>query len=303
MYYCGWDGGGSKTEVCITDPNGSIIAEAKFGAINPNGATVESVNETVENCIAFMKAVMSDINKCRGLVIGLAGISNKNTSIIVENAIRNSGYKGNLKLLGDQEIALSGAIKNQGAILIAGTGSICLCRNEKGQIFRCGGYGHLIDDEGSGYAIGRDIIRAVAYASDGRSEETALKALVFDFLKMSSLPHLITWLYSDTTSKKDVASLTPLLIDALNKGDKISIDIAQKASEELSSLVISAFRNANITTGEIALMGSIFKYYDYIKTETIKILEKELPFVQIIEPNLKASQSAAKMAKEIKNTL
>lgn len=299
MYYCGWDGGGSKTEICITDLRGSVIAEKAFGALNPNGATFEIVNETIKNCIAFMKSVMTDLNNCRGLVVGLAGISNKNTATTVENIIRNCGYTGNLKLIGDHEIALSGAIENQGAILIAGTGSICLCRNENGEIFRCGGYGHLIDDEGSGYAIGRDIVKAVAYATDSRSEETALTDLVFSRLKISNLSELITWLYSETTTKKDVASLAPLLIDALQKNDNVAVNIARKCAEELSFLAISAFKKANISNGDIALMGSIFKYYDCIKAETIKILEKELPDVQIIEPKLKASQGAAKLAKEI----
>ena len=299
MYYCGWDGGGSKTEVCITDLQGSVIAEKAFGALNPNGATFEIVNETIKNCIAFMKSVMTDLNNCKGLVVGLAGISNKNTTTTIESIIRNCGYTGKLKLIGDHEIALAGAIENQGAILIAGTGSICLCRNENGEIFRCGGYGHLIDDEGSGYAIGRDIIKSVIYSLDGREQKTELSELVFNHLKMSDHNGLISWLYSEATTKKDIASLAPLLIAALQKNDNVALNIARKCAEELSFLAISAFKKANIVNGDIALIGSIFKYYDYIKFETIKLLEKELPDIQIIEPKLKPSQGAAKLAKEI----
>ena len=301
MYYCGWDGGGSKTEVCIINEQNKIVAEAIFGALNPNGTTIEIVNETIKNCITFMKSVMTDLSCCKGLVIGLAGISNKNTATTVENIIRSFGYTGNLKLVGDHEIALAGSIKNHGGILIAGTGSICLCRNENGEIFRCGGYGHLIDDEGSGYAIGRNIVKAVAYASDGRGEKTILKELVFHHLNISDINSLITWLYSENTTKKDVASLTPLLINALNKGDSVAVSIARKSAEDLAFLLISAFKKADITNGKIALMGSIFKYYDYIKSETIKILKKELPDIQIIEPSLNASLGAANLAKEIFN--
>ena len=301
MYYCGWDGGGSKTEVSVTNQNGDIIAEATFGALNSNGTTIEIINETIEKAIAFMKSVMTDLNNCKALVIGLAGISNKNTATTVENSIRNFGYNGNLNLMGDHEIALAGAIKKQGAILIAGTGSICLCRNETGEIFRCGGYGHIIDDEGSGYAIGRDIIKAVTKALDGRGEKTVLTELVYNYLKITDLNSLISWIYSESTSKKDIAALAPLLMDALNKGDLIAINIAQNASEELARLLISAFKKADISNGEIALMGSIFKYYEYIRAKTIKFIEKELPDAQIIEPHLKASQGAAKLAKEIFN--
>lgn len=302
MYYCGWDGGGSKTKVCIIDQQGSIIAEAAFGALNPNGTTIEIINATIENCITFMKSVMTDLNNCKALVIGLAGISNKNTATMVENIIRNCGYAGKLKLVGDHEIALAGAIENQGAVLIAGTGSICLCCNEKGEVFRCGGYGHIIDDEGSGYAIGRDIVKAITYSFDDRGSQTILTELVFNYLNITDINSIITWLYSENTTKKEIASLTPLLIEALNKDDAVAINIAQKAAKELALLVISVFKKADITNGEIALMGSIFKHYDYIKAETIKILNKELPDGVIIEPKLTASQGAAKLAKEIFNT-
>lgn len=301
MFYCGWDGGGSKTEVCIINEQNTVVAEETFGSLNPNGTSVEAISATINECLDFMKAVMNDLNNCKGLVVGLAGISNKTTTITVENIIRSYGYTGNLKLVGDQEIALAGTIENQGAVLIAGTGSICLCRNGNGKIFRCGGYGHIIDDEGSGYALGRDIIKAITKALDGRGEKTILTELVYNYLKMTDLNSLITWLYSDTTTKKDIASLAPLLIDGLNKGDTVAIAIARKSAEELAFLLISAFKKADITNGEIALMGSIFRYYDYIKSLTIDIIKKELPEVQIIEPLHKASQGAATLAKEIFN--
>ncbi len=299
MYYCGWDGGGSKTEICIIDEQCTVVAEAIFGPLNPNGASVENIITTIKSCINFMKSVMTDLNNCKGLVVGLAGISNKNTATTIENIIRNCGYTGKLKFLGDHEIALEGAIDGQGAILIAGTGSVCLCRDEKGQIFRCGGYGHIIDDEGSGYAISRDILKAVIYAFDGRNKKTILTEMVFNQLKISDPDSLISWLYSESTYKKDIAALAPLLIEAINKGDQAAINIAQKAAEELAFLVISAFKNANISYGEIALMGSIFKYFNYIKKLTIDILIRELPHIHITEPHHKASKGAANLAKEI----
>jgi N-acetylmuramic acid 6-phosphate etherase len=50
-------------------------------------------------------------------------------------------------------------------VLIAGTGSVAMrytiqpISNEPTRVARCGGWGHLLGDEGGGYAIGRQAIR------------------------------------------------------------------------------------------------------------------------------------------------
>ena len=74
----------------------------------------------------------------------------------------------------DQETALAGALGAPcGMVLIAGTGSICFGRDAVVKQPGSGGYGHKIDDEGSGYALGRDALAAVVRAQDGRAADAA----------------------------------------------------------------------------------------------------------------------------------
>ncbi|MBQ9198398.1 MAG: ATPase, partial [Clostridia bacterium] len=158
MYYCGWDGGGSSTKVFLLPEEGAACQTQGFGPLNPNGSTPGAVRQTVADCVQWMANQAGGLKGCGGLVIGIAGVSNLYVAQLLENAVRECGYHGNLRLLGDQEIALAGAIDGPGAILIAGTGSICFGRDKAGHTFRAGGFGYLIDDAGSGYAIGRDIL-------------------------------------------------------------------------------------------------------------------------------------------------
>lgn len=48
-------------------------------------------------------------------------------------------------------------------VLVVGTGSVAMAYKREGQLFRrtgrAGGWGHLLGDDGSGYAVGRDAIR------------------------------------------------------------------------------------------------------------------------------------------------
>ena len=162
MYYCGWDGGGTKTEVYAIGPDGQALIDVSFGPLNPNGASTDKVMETIRAAVDCMAGLPGGWAGCAALVIGIAGVSNRRAAETVENAVRACGYAGPLKLLGDQEIALAGAVDGPGAVLIAGTGAICFGKDTRGRPFRVGGYGYLIDDGGSGYAIGRDILSAAA---------------------------------------------------------------------------------------------------------------------------------------------
>ena len=87
MLYCGWDGGGTKTEVCLTDEDGRVLASAAFGPLNPNGASREQVYRTVRDCVSYMKEQAGDPAKIGGLVIGMAGISNAGARTLVEKAL------------------------------------------------------------------------------------------------------------------------------------------------------------------------------------------------------------------------
>lgn len=299
MYYCGWDGGATKTCVCITDENGNAIYEKAFGPININGASIDTVRNTIRDCVDFMNTLPEGMDAYRGLVVGIAGISNLKSQELITEAIREYGYQGSLCIKGDQEIALAGAIDGHGAILIAGTGSICFLRDERGNTLRCGGYGYLIDDEGSGYAIGRDILTAVVRSADGRGPKTLLAKAAADHLKINDIPSLITYIYSPEVDKRKIASLAPLLLPAIHHGDEVAERISKKASESLAELVISVFRRADLTTGEVALAGSILTHFKPIRAHVEEILKQKLPQVKIISPRRTPAQGAAQIAKEM----
>ncbi|MBQ6256206.1 MAG: ATPase [Clostridia bacterium] len=297
MYYCGWDGGGTKTEVCFLRENGEMVSQS-FGPLNLSGASRETVEKTVRDAVEAMRCRQEGLEGCGLLVIGMAGASNRDAAQIVEQAVRKAGYGGPLRLVGDQEIALSGAIRGHGAVLIAGTGAICYGRDPQGNSFRVGGWGYLIDDGGSGYAIGRDILMAAARAEDGRGKGTCLKQAVFDALHIQDIRGMITWLYAPGTGKKEIASLAPLLLPALEAEDEAAFTIAKKAAEDLSELVMTGWRKTGMEDGEIAMTGSILNRYAPIRALTEERIRAALPKVNIIAPRFSPAQGAAIMARE-----
>ena len=297
MYYCGLDGGGTKTALCAMNEDGHVIGDAAFGPMNLNGSSAETVEATIRDAVTFMaRQLPGGLDACIGLVVGMAGISNSTSVCFVESAIRKAGYQGSLHLAGDQEIALNGAINGPGAVLIAGTGSVCCGRDGQGKMYRTGGYGYLIDDIGSGYAIGHDILQAVVRAHDGRGPVTELTDAVYEQLAIASVSQLVTWLYSSTTGKKEIAALAPLLIKAYQDGDEASRRIADDASDGLAKLVIALWQNAGLTNGELALTGGILRHYPMISTGVKERVLSERPDILIHAPYHDPAYGAAMMA-------
>ncbi len=297
MYYCGWDGGGTKTEVCILYENGETVSQS-FGPLNANGASRETVEKSVRDAVNYMVSLPDSLNGCAMLVIGMAGASNRDAAQMVMQAVRDAGYAGPLRLVGDQEIALAGAIRGHGAVLIAGTGAICYGRDPQGNSFRVGGWGYLIDDGGSGYAIGRDILMAAARMEDGRGKDTCLKKSALEALGAEDIRGMITWLYAPGTGKKEIASLAPLLLPALDAGDEVALSIAGQAASDLAELVITGWRKTGMQDGEVAMTGSILNRYAPIRTLTEERIRTVLPQVSIISPRFSPARGAAMMAKE-----
>lgn len=298
-YVCGWDGGGTKTQVLCMTMDGQVADDASFGPLNLNGADECKIVATIRDSVNHMAAMPGGLNSCAALVIGTAGISNQAAVRLVTDTVRACGYQGPVRLLGDQDIALAGAIRGPGAVLVGGTGAICCGRDAQGNTTRVGGWGYLIDDEGSGYALGRDILVAVVRASDGRAAPTALTAMVYEALEIASIREIITWLYAPSTGKKEVAALAPLLLRALEMGDEAAGAIADKAAAELAQLAITAWRNLGLEAGELAFIGSILGRYPRIRQGVTARCLAACPAMIVREPRGSAAMGAALLALEL----
>ena len=72
---------------------------------------------------------------------------------------------------------LAAAGLDEGIALIAGTGSVAWGRDRTGRSARAGGWGYLLGDEGSGYAVVRETVRhALRLARPGAGDPTGWPA-------------------------------------------------------------------------------------------------------------------------------
>ena len=308
-YIVGIDGGGSKTnlEVRFFDSLNSpcdILNKEKMnfksGPLNVKNIASGSLNEAVLSMLNFLEGLEGGLKPCEMIVVGTAGASNPEIVENIRKAFSGNGYSGKLVIVGDDITALKGGLSGRsGAVLISGTGSICNGIDSKGHSLRSGGWGYLIDDVGSGYAIGRDILSQVVRENDGRSEKSVLTELVYERLNISSIPELIAYVYSENTGKNDIAALAPLIAEGMAKGDKASMDICDKAVSELCSLAEAVIKGLDSKNPELMLSGSILTKLLPVRERFIKAFKSRNENVKISEPEHSAETGAVLIGAEM----
>lgn len=296
-YVAGADGGGTKTMLALLDMDGKPLGRRQLGALNANGQSAEQTRQVLAALVQVMAQAPGGVAGCAALCIATAGISNPDARGLILTGLEQLGYGGPVLLAGDQEAALQGAMgKAEGIILIAGTGSICFGKNAAGQSARSGGWGYLIDDGGSGYAIGRDILAAVVRAHDGRIAPTCLTQLVFEALNITDISQLIRFVYAPDTGKGGIARLAPLLSTGLSRGDAQCGEIVQHAARELAALAVPVAKKLGLQNGDMALCGSVLQKNRAIADAVVRRLGEVLPYLNVIAPLSDAADGAAQMA-------
>ena len=257
-YVAGADGGGTKTAVTVADETGAVVGTFDAGPLNYNGQDEAGFAATIRDVCRGIAERCGELDACVQLCVGAAGISNPAVSGLLTARLRENGYRGGLILAGDHETALCGAHEGlHGIILIAGTGSICYGRHPSGLTHRAGGFGHLIDDEGSGYSIGRDILSAVVRSADGREAPGILTELVYERLQIGSVGELIGFVYDKRTGKKDIAALAPLLSVACEALDAAALRIADKNAAALAELAFAVIGRMEASEAERSGSGAM----------------------------------------------
>lgn len=292
-YVIGMDGGGTKTTVLLADMYANKKQRFVAGALNVNGQRKQEVIETFIEIFDKIVSMGYQKEDCQGICIGTAGISNPAVKEFVEKSAAAFTFSNNIKVMGDHETALAGAVgSGTGIIVIAGTGSICFGIDIEGNSYRSGGYGHLIDDVGSGYAIARDILISIIRAHDKRGPETVLTQQVFETLEIETIEELIEYIYDSRRSKKEIAALSALLTQAVKSGDEAAMKIVRKSAKDLvelaSPVIEQVGRGSTLTIG-----GGILLNNEEIYGTFLGELFCRYPDIEVVKPREEAAYGAA----------
>ena len=230
----GVDGGGSSTRVYVADERAQVLFKAtgEGSAVHPGAESdsAELIGTLARN--AVIDAEMGHLLP-RALVVGVAGVGREAQKVALQQELERLELAETVVVISDAEAAMEDAFTDgPGILLIAGTGSIAWGRSPAGTMQRCGGWGPVIGDDGSGAWLGRKSLQVIAAAHDGREPETALTGAVLTALELDDVAALIAWAASATAA--DMAALAPAVLSAAEVGDLRANTIVTMAVEELA---------------------------------------------------------------------
>jgi glucosamine kinase len=175
------------------------------------------------------------------VVVGAAGAGRLEEAKELARALRAEELADTVRVMTDGEIALVAAFgQSPGILILAGTGSVGLARDQEGNINRAGGYGWQMGDEGSGYALGRAALGVVGRAADGIAEATGLSERVLTATRSSDISHLVRW--AAASGHGEIAALAPLVLEMAESGDRLAAELVARAADDLLNLAISLRR-------------------------------------------------------------
>ncbi|PAV30975.1 hypothetical protein CIL05_04480 [Virgibacillus profundi] len=301
MYVLGIDGGGTKTKGVITSIDGKTVAEATVGATNPNSIKQDDLKNELHKLIHSLKEQSDkEFPKIVSVFAGMSGVDRLTDRTEMEKIIRTLVPETVMvSANNDAIIALySGTLGDPGIVQIAGTGSITFGLNEKGVLDRVGGWGYLLGERGSGYALGSDGLRAAFLAHDGLSEATAIHHLILEHFQVKSLPGILDSIYQSKNTKEVIASLSKLVVKAADHGDKTAKSIIKEnglyIGKSISCLIKKLFSEKVIQEQiPVVITGGLFKRIDLFEESIDKVCRENNIDARLVIPKMDPVGGAA----------
>lgn len=260
--YLGIDGGQSGTTAVIGDESGRVVAVGRGGPCNHVGKA--------EGRAKFLDAISS----CLSEACEQAGLQ-RDQLIFARVCAGFSGGPADKKDLlqelipaeqmtvtTDALIALSGATAGApGIITIAGTGSISFGRNAARNIVRVGGWGYIYGDEGGGFDLARQALRAILRNEEGWGPPTTLRDSLLSETGAIDANDLMHRFYTDEFPRPRIAGFARLVDREANAGDAVARNLLLNAAQQLATAT-SAVRSQLFEQREraqVAPIGGVFR--------------------------------------------
>ena len=285
-YLLALEGGGTRSQAVLMDKSGRVMSTTYSTDVNTNFVKYDQARSAV------LEAVGSVLQSAGlpGEVVGIfasALVGPRFGSETFQVLIPNAEYHYYSER--DVIFARGGVYQPHGVAVVAATGATSWgIREDDGRQVACGGWGSLLGDEGSAYAMGLLGLRTAARAFEGRAPEPTrlVEALCEHFgLSIKTFHNQIVELaYQKPLSRAEIAGVAVVVSKLAADKDPMAMRIVKKVSSDLASLAIHAARQL-FTPGEnftVVVAGGMLNAGNLILSPLRRCFKREFPSAKII---------------------
>ncbi|MEO6712775.1 MAG: BadF/BadG/BcrA/BcrD ATPase family protein [Mycobacteriales bacterium] len=242
----GVDAGGTGTRAVVVEGD-QVVDRIELGPLN---ILLHA------DSAARLAAVISETG-VDGAGLGLAGVQSVGDAESVLAVLRTHTSVP-IAVTDDSEVAVLGAFDGKsGGVVIAGTGSIACGRDDNGRVLRVGGHGFLLGDDGAGYWIGRECVRAALREADGSGPATSATAVVQQVFG-DDVRDAVRRIHEFPTDRELLSCLVPIAAAAADAvADEVIEGIFTSAAAHLARLADTLRKHLGPI--QVAMVGGVFR--------------------------------------------
>jgi N-acetylglucosamine kinase len=309
-FVLGFDGGGTKTDCVLMDEAGVVLGRSQAGPSNPLrigfGAAIGAIREAARQ--ALVQAGLPGDTAAAALCAGLAGAGPPESAEKIRALLASEFPKMKIQVCTDLDLALAAAGAGAVIVLLAGTGSFAVGRNEAGETARAGGYGSQIGDEGSAYDIGRGAVLIAMHENDRTGTDALLGQRLLRELGCANWSEVKarTQAASDEVFPR-LFSVVAMVADWLETSSETSAETAarnaargilQAAALDLASLTENLAERLQLreTRFVVAKTGGMMGRSKYLESAIDERLREAFPLAEIGSLRTSPAEAAARLA-------
>ena len=302
----GVDGGGTKTHAVISDETGRTLGEGFGGPTNIDDHDLETASLNLGYAIQQARANAklepgAFPAAFSAAFLGIAGVVSEADRGLVRELARRLELCSpeHLGVDHDARVALVGGLSNRpGLVLIAGTGSACFGLGAGGERHLAGGWGHVLADEGSGYWLGLEALRAAVRGFDGRGQRSSLERRALDFLGIRTPEEIMHRVYVVGLSRSELAAFAPTMLEVAASGDPVAGEIVELGAKALAETVEVTAARTKLVAPEIVMVGGILKSEVMLEPLRAHLLAR-LPEMRLVVAEQSPAHGACLLARSL----
>jgi len=287
----GVEGGATHSTLILYNENAEGLAEVEGPSTNLfQIGMAETCHRIAQmNQEALTKAGFPKDTKLESLGLSLSGceVEETNTELAKKLMELYPDLVHKLpKVCSDTIGTLLTASDQGGVVLIAGTGSNSLLINPDGTEMRCGGWGHVLGDEGSAWWISRKAMKFWFDEEDNLIQPPYSSEKIAEAIKsyfgIKDRFGLLTYCY-DKFEKPHFAGVCKNIAQQAEMGDPLSKHVFNEAGKALAMHITALSRKMESSLKNslsVVCIGSVWKSWNLMKDGFVNELQENSPEIR-----------------------